>query len=211
MQNVSNVTVITALFLPGLWLGLLVPVRHLRWAVPLTVAMGALVCWVRFHQSSADFLLLMVYVPLLMPMAVGELIFAVGSGLLVGYLIRTYVPTLALKAGAALVLTALAAVIVHTSQSQARADKAAGTQFRKRTEEIAARWVAQDPRVLDITGNIRRHFVFGAGTDRRTALPYSDYDYRVDGERGRAAVRIAITGSLDRPMLTITRIEKVSQ
>jgi len=116
-----------------------------------------------------------------------------------------------LKAGAALLLTALAAVYVHTSKLQARADKAAQSQFRNRTEEIAARLVAQDPRVLDITGNIRRHFVFGAGTDRRTALPYSDYDYRVDGERGHAAVRIAITGSLDRPLLSITRIEKVSQ
>jgi hypothetical protein len=113
MQNVSNTMLISALFLPGLWLGLLLRPRHLPWAVPIAVVVAAAYCWVRFHKESVDFWLLMAMVPLLAILALGVFTFALGAGLTVGYLIRTHVRNIPLKAGAAILLTALAAVLVR--------------------------------------------------------------------------------------------------
>jgi hypothetical protein len=63
MQNVSNAMLISALFLPGLWLGLLLRPRHLPWAVPIAVVVAVAYCWVRFHKESVEFWLLMAMVP----------------------------------------------------------------------------------------------------------------------------------------------------
>jgi len=108
MQHVSNAMGIAALFLPGLWLGLLLSARHLGWAVPIALAAGAMACWVGFHKDTVDALMLLVYVPILLPFVVGVAISALGSGLAGGFLIRTYVPTLVAKAATALGITGLA-------------------------------------------------------------------------------------------------------
>jgi hypothetical protein len=201
----SYTPLFAAFFLPGLWLGLLLPIRY-AWVIPVLLAGAMAYAWFAHHQAVIELLTVSVFLPIVVVAELGMTAGAITAGFVGGQAIRRSSMAVAVKTLVMLLITGAVVGVVALSTSRARAAQEASVRFHAKVEAGAQQLLARDARVLAITGLAREISLFSFGETYDSKPPFGQLTYFVSGDQGKAVARMTIGGSREAPSLTLQSV-----